>query len=129
MTWRAETDGLTAADVMHPRLSSLPAAATMDDVRRYFAASASRRLALIVDGDRYLGALTPAAVADGADPAAAAADHASYEPTLDPGASAAVARDLTLAQPSRRVPVVDRTGALVGIVAIDKRRERFCGTA
>lgn len=73
MTWIARTDGLTAADVMHPQLSSMPPSATLADARRWFAASGSRRLA------------------------------------------------------SRRLPVVDATGALRGIVAIDKRRERFCG--
>lgn len=126
-SWRAETDGLTAADVMHPTLSSLPAASTVEDVRGFFAASTSRRLAVFADGDRYLGALTPETLADDADPATPAADLATREPTIDPAASAAAARDLALAQPSRRLPVVDAAGRLLGVVAIDKHLARFCG--
>lgn len=126
-SWRAETDGLTAADVMHPRISSLPATTTIADVRDWFVASSSRRLATFADGDRFAGALTPDALAADAAPDALAVDHALREPTIDPGASAADARDLALAQPSRRLPVVDGDGALLGVVAIDKRLERFCG--
>jgi hypothetical protein len=40
----SEVDGLTAADVMHQRLSSLPASATVGELREYFAQSSSHRL-------------------------------------------------------------------------------------
>lgn len=127
-TWRDETGGLIAADVMHPRPSSLPATATVAEVRAYFAVSTSRRLAVLADEDRFAGALTPESIDERADPSAPAVDHASLDPTIDPAAPAADARDLALAQPSRRLPVVDAAGTLVGLVAIDKRLERFCRT-
>jgi CBS domain-containing protein len=127
MTRLSEVDGLTAADVMHQRLSSLPASVTVGEVREYFAASASRQLALIVDGERYVGSIPASAIPDELDANAAAAGYATRGPTIDPQASAADARDLALADPSRRLPVVDAAGTLVGIVAIDKQLERFCG--
>ncbi len=50
MTLLTELDGLSAADVVHPRLTSLPASATVAEVRDFFAASSSRRLAVFTDG-------------------------------------------------------------------------------
>jgi hypothetical protein len=38
-------DGLTVQSVMHAQLTALPATATIGDVRDYFAASTSGRLA------------------------------------------------------------------------------------
>jgi hypothetical protein len=38
-----------------------------------------------------------------------------------------VARDLALREPTLRLPVLDE-GRLVGIVAINARRDAFCGT-
>ena len=36
--------------------------------------------------------------------------------------------ELALATPARRVPVVDGTGRLVGIVAVTADLQRFCGS-
>ncbi|MCW2953591.1 MAG: hypothetical protein JWQ48_2761 [Conexibacter sp.] len=127
MTLLSDVAGLTAADVVHRRLSNLPVSVTVGEMREYFAASSSRRLAVLVDGDRYAGSIAAATLTDEIDAAAPAADYASHEPTIDPRASAVAARDLALAQPSRRLPVVDDAGTLVGIVAIDQQLERFCG--
>jgi Mg/Co/Ni transporter MgtE len=123
-----EVDGLTAADIVHRRLTSLPASTTVGELRDYFAASASRRIALLVDGDRYAGSIAASALPDDADATAVAADYAVREPTIEPQAPASTARDIALGDPSQRLPVVDAEGALVGIVAIDMRREGFCGT-
>jgi CBS domain-containing protein len=128
MTELWEAEGLTAAEVMHRRVSTLPASATVREVRDYFAASTSRRLAVLADGERYVGSIPAAdlpAEIDSADPAAV---HAVSVPTVGPRAPAVDARELALEHPSRRVPVVDDSGALVGIVAISKDRSRFCGT-
>ncbi|HEY4277975.1 MAG TPA: CBS domain-containing protein [Conexibacter sp.] len=127
MTLLTELDGLTAADVIHPRLSSLPASATIAEVRDFFAASSSRRLAVFADGERFVGSIEVDAPSLSADPADAASAHAAQGPTIAPDASAVAARDLALAQPSRRVPVVDDGGRLLGVVAIDKHLQRFCG--
>jgi CBS domain-containing protein len=47
---------------------------------------------------------------------------------VSPATPAATARDHALATPSRRVPVVDEDGRLIGVVAIDKHLAGFCGT-
>lgn len=128
MTELDQAEGLTAGDVMHRHISTLPSSATVGDVRGYFAASASRRLALLAEGDRYVCSIPvmelPAEI-DATDPAAV---HAVPGPTIRPQASAVEARELALAHPSRRVPMVDENGALVGIVAINHQRSGFCGT-
>ena len=124
----SDVDGLTAADVMHRRLTSTPATATVGELREYFGFSTSRRLALVVDGERFLGALTPEDLAADADAGAAVAAYVRAVPSAAPADAAADARDTALATPSRRLPVVDATGALVGVVAINKDCDGFCGT-
>jgi CBS domain-containing protein len=123
-----ETGGLTAADVMHSRISTLPASATVGDLRAYFAESGSRKLALLADGDRYAGAVSITDLTDDLDDAAPARDQAVTEPTIGPGSPAEEARELALQSPALRLPVVNDAGKLVGIVAIDDLRTRFCGT-
>jgi CBS domain-containing protein len=123
----ADTDGLTAADLMHSRLTTLPAAATVAELRVYFAESTSHKLALIVDGERYVGSVAADAVGAAADDARAA-DLARPEPVVHADAPAELARDAALADPSARLPVVDAGGRLVGIVAINHARDGFCGT-
>lgn len=123
-----EAGGLTVQAIMHENLSSLPATATVGDVRDYFAASTSRRLAFVVDEDGgFAGSLTPAHVADG-DPERPAAEVADTEPTISPGEPAVTGRDLALLTDSRRVPVVDG-GRLVGVVAVTGDLQSFCGTS
>jgi CBS domain-containing protein len=123
----AEVDGLTAADLMHRRLTTLPATTTVSELRAYFAESTSHKLALIVDGERYVGAVTADALGDAADDVPAAR-IARREPVVRPDAQAADAEAAALADPSDRLPVVDAEGRLVGIVAINHARDGFCGT-
>jgi CBS domain-containing protein len=128
MTALDEVTGLDAAAIMHRRVSTLPASATVAELRDYFAESGSRRLALLVDGERFAGALAADALPADADATAAVAAFAAPGVTVLPDAPAAEARDIALADPSRRVPVVDADGRLLGIVAIDTTLTRFCGT-
>jgi CBS domain-containing protein len=123
-----DVDGLTAADIVHGRLSTLPAASTVAELREYFAASGSRQLALLVDGDRYVGEVALADLPPEGDASAPAADLARRGPTIAPGAPAREARDAALASPSARLPVVADDGVLVGVVAINHARDGFCGT-
>jgi CBS domain-containing protein len=127
MTQLSAVDGLSAADIMNRQVSTVPSSATVDELRAYFAASTSRHLAVLVDGERFAGAIAASTIPDAADAASAAVDYATLEPTIDPSASAEAARDLALRQPTLRLPVVDG-GRLVGIVAINARRDAFCGT-
>ena len=122
-------DGLTVQAVMHSQLTALPASATIGDVRDYFAASTSRRLAFLADedGGRFAGSLTPEHVAAG-DAARPAVEVADRGPTVAPEDSAVTGRDVALQTDSRRVPVVDDAGRLVGVVAVTGDLQSFCGT-
>jgi CBS domain-containing protein len=119
-------EGRTAADVVHSRFSTTPAAATVGDLRDYFAASASRQLALLVDGDRYVGAISRADLPADAEASAPAAGFAQAGPVIAPDAPARDAWEGALAEPSQRLPVVDDGGALVGVIAINHTRDGFC---
>jgi CBS domain-containing protein len=119
--------GLTAAELMHRRITTLPASATVGELRAYFAESSSHKLALLVDGERYAGSLEAAAL-DGAPDSETASSFASIGDTVAPDVPADVARDRALAMASSRLPVVDEDGRLVGIIAINHRRDGFCGT-
>jgi CBS domain-containing protein len=123
----ADVDGLTAADLMHQRLTTLPATTTVGELRAYFYESASHKLALIVDGERYVGSVAADALGDTADHVPAA-ELARPEPVVRPDAPAAEAEAAALAEESARLPVVDADGRLVGIVAINHARDGFCGT-
>jgi Mg/Co/Ni transporter MgtE len=121
-------DGLTAEAVMHAHPSTLPATATIGEVRDYFAASASRRLGFLVDEEGgFAGSLTPAHVTSG-DPARPAAEVADHGTTVAPDESAVTARDVALRTDARRVPVVDGEGRLVGVIAVTRDLQSFCGT-
>jgi CBS domain-containing protein len=119
--------GLTAADLMHRRITALPASATVEELRAYFAESTSHKLALLVDGERYAGSLEASAL-EGAPESAPASELASLGDTVAPDVPADVARERALAMASSRLPVVDGAGVLVGIIAINHRRDGFCGT-
>jgi CBS domain-containing protein len=116
------------AAALMTRVSTLPATATVGELRAYFAESASRKLAVLAEGKRFTGAIAADGLPDGADDSAPAADLAQREPTVRPDAPAERARDLALADPTHRLPVVDGDGRLMGIVAIDRTLTRFCGT-
>jgi CBS domain-containing protein len=126
-----EADQLQVRDVVHAKFSALEATATIADVRAYFAASASRRQAFVADEGRYVGSLTPAHVADeDLDPDSPAAEVADRDgPTIDLDAPATTGRDLALLTDARRVPVLDESGQLVGVVAVTGDLTSFCGTS
>jgi hypothetical protein len=123
-----DVDGLTAADLVHRRLSTMAAAATVSEVRAFFASSTSHHVALLTDGERYVGSIDAGTIPDDVDDSAPAADFAQPGPRVGPGAPAASARDAALAQETLRVAVVEDSGALVGIVAVTSGRDGFCGT-
>lgn len=124
----AQATGLTAADVIHSQFSALPASATIGEVRDWFAASSSRRMAVLVDGERYAGSLTPERLGGELDPSRPATDVALDGPTVPPGAPAKVGQDIALRTAARRVPVVDEDGRLLGVIAVTSDLKSFCGT-
>ena len=124
-----EAEGLTVADVTHAKFTALPATATVGDVRAWFAASTSRRQAFVADGPRYAGSLTPADVDADVDSDRLAVEVAQQDgPTVAPDAPATTGRDLALLTETRRVPVVDSDGRLLGVVAVTGDLQSFCGT-
>jgi CBS domain-containing protein len=122
----AGVDGLTAADIVHRRITTSPATATVAELRAYFDESTSHKLAVLVDGTRYVGSLTPGDLPQG--DGGLASNFATTEPFIRASAPAAEARDAALEHPSARLPVVDDAGDLVGVVAINSAGTGFCGT-
>jgi CBS domain-containing protein len=121
--------GLTVADVAHTRFSTFPASATLAEVTAWFASSASHRMALLADDEgRFAGSLFADDVPGDADPSMPAAELAQRGTTVAPDEPAARAEELALASGTRRVPVVDADGRLVGIVAVTTDLQGFCGT-
>lgn len=127
MTWPTHVDDLKAADVVHRHLSTLPGDSTVADLTAYFATSSSRRLAVLADGPQFIGSIEPDDLNEAGNPSAPAVAYASRDRVIDPEAPATAARELALAEASRRLPVVDRTGQLVGVVAITRDLDGFCG--
>jgi hypothetical protein len=123
-----EIDGLDVATITHAQLSTIGSGSTIADARAYFAASTSRRSAFVVDGGRYLGALTPDDLPTDGDPSAPALPLARAGVTVRADEPASVGRDLALASPSRRIAVIDADQRLLGVVAVNRTGEWFCGT-
>jgi len=94
--------GLSVRDVLHAQLSALEASATVADARDYFAASGSRRMALVCDGGRYVGSLTPAQLDGDLDPELPLAQIAERGPTVRPDDPATLGRDVALTSDARR---------------------------
>jgi IMP dehydrogenase len=119
---------LSVADVIHKRFTTLPAGATIGEVSDWFAASTSRRMAVLADEGRYAGSLTPADVTGDVDRTRPAAEVAKAGPTIAPEAPARAGEELALLTDSRRVPVVDGDGVLLGILSVTGDLTSFCGT-
>jgi CBS domain-containing protein len=118
---------LTVMDVVHRRFHTLPASATVGEVRDWFAESSRRRMALLAEDGRYAGSLTPEDLA-ASDAARPASDVARLGPTVSPGASAATGYETALLTDARRVPVVGGDGTLLGVVSVTEDLVGFCGT-
>lgn len=113
-----DVDGLTVADVMHAGVASLPATATVAELRAWFAVSPSRRLAVLAEDGRYAAALTPADVRPAVADDRPAIEHAHDRPTLSPATDAATGRDHVTRSEGRRLPVVDDDGRFLGVLAL-----------
>jgi CBS-domain-containing membrane protein len=123
-----EAEDLTAADVIHKRFSTLPADATVAEVRDWFAASSHRKMAFLADNGRYAGSLTRDDLGGDIDPAHSAAHLARTGPTIEPEAPARAGYELAIATPAQRVPVVDLDGRLIGVIGVTDDLAAFCGS-
>ena len=125
----AESDELTAGQVIHRRCTTLPADATVGDVREWFAASAHRRMAFLSDGGRYAGSLVREDLDGTIDPLAPATRHARQGPTVDADAPARLGYEIATSTDARRVPVVDRDGTFLGVLSVTEDLQGYCGAA
>jgi hypothetical protein len=124
-----DADDLTIADVLHKRFEALPAAATVAEVREWFAISSHRRMAFLADEGRYMGSLTREDLEGNLDSEAPAAEFARNWPTVAPEDSARLGYELATRSDALRVPAVDSAGNLLGVVAVTEDRAGFCGTS
>jgi CBS domain-containing protein len=122
----ADAAGLTVRDAMVKRPKTLPADATVADLRRLFE-NPKVRTALLVDGERFRAAVERDDVADAADDAAPALSLAPADvETVGPGEPlpAALAR---LGQTvERRLVVVEPDGRLAGLLCPNDDGTSFC---
>ena len=125
----AQSDRLTAGDVTHKRCTTLPADATVGDVRAWFAESSHRRMALLTDNGRYAGSLLRADVDGEIDEHAPAAARARLGPTVAANAAAEAGYEIATRTDARRVPVVDHDGMFVGVLSVTEDLQGFCGAA
>jgi CBS domain-containing protein len=115
----------TLSDVMLPNPKTLPASVTVADARRALGSSSVKML-LLVDGERFSGAVT--AIPDDAAPEEPALRYRVEGPpsaTEDTPVSEALA--LLDERASGRIVVLDGE-RLAGLVCLTADGERFCGS-
>jgi len=118
--------GRVAADLMLRDPKTLPAGATVAEVRAQLA-SPKVQMVLLAEHGKFLGAVTGVPATAGADESAL--DYADTNPdTITPDAPSSAAFDQTAASPHRRVIVVDDQGILLGLLCLNPSRTRFCRT-
>ena len=125
---RDEVAGLFITDVMDPEPKTTPTTITVGELRRWFAADAHVRTALLTDGATFLGAVGPDDL-----PADAPADQLAVEFARRPAnvigpdrpAGEALAR-LDAESGCRVVVLAEDDRTLLGLVCMDAGRTHFC---
>jgi CBS domain-containing protein len=116
-------------DVMVHRPKTLPADATVGDLRRQFENPRVQAALLAQDG-RFAGAISPSELPADAPDDDAARDYARVDvPTLAPDATMAEALALLDARGDFRLVVLDGEGddaTLAGLLCLDRRGTTFC---
>lgn len=125
---REETKDLRAADVMVRRPKSLPADATIGDVRRMLT-NASLLNVLLVDGGAFAGLIERTAVPDDADDHAPARAVAVIDvPSVREGTPVSEVLSRLDGDHSRRLVVMGDDGhTLAGLICLDHTGQGFCG--
>jgi CBS domain-containing protein len=115
------------ADVMLRRPKTLPADATVADVRALFA-NPKVMTALLVDGTTFAGVLDREDLPDAAADDEPARKHARADVArVDPGTPVPEARAWLDEHDERRLVVMDADGVtLRGLLCLNKRRTGFC---
>ena len=126
---RDDAAGRLVRDVMVSRPKTLPADATVGDLRAQFR-NPRVQTALLADDGRFAGAIAPTELPDTADASEPARAYARVDiPTLAPDATMAEAIALLEARGDFRLVVLDGEGdaaTLAGLLCLDRRGTTFC---
>ena len=126
---RDDAADLLVRDVMVKRPKTLPADASVADLRAQFTNPRVQAALLAHDG-RFAGAIAPWELPETADDAEPAARYARLDvPTLTPDATMAEALALLDARGDHRLIVIDREGeraVLAGLLCLDRGGTTFC---
>jgi predicted transcriptional regulator len=129
---RDDAETMSVQDVMVRRPKTLPAGATVGELREHFA-NPRVRTALLADGGRFAGAVAPEELPDSAADSEPAAAYARRDvPTVGPDTQMGEALALMDSRGDHRLIVTDSDGAtLLGLLCLDKTGASFCvdGTA
>jgi CBS domain-containing protein len=120
--------GQSVGDVMIKRPKTLPVGATVGDVRKLFE-NGSVQTGLLVEGERFRGAIERPDIPDDVPGDAAAIEFAATPTsTVHPGTPMRDAMALLEADNTRRLVVVDAADGqtLRGLVALNSSRSGFC---
>jgi CBS domain-containing protein len=124
---RESAAGLLVRDVMVRRPKTLPAKATVAELRAHFE-NPRVRTALLADGGRVAGAIAPEELPPGAAGSEAASAHARTDlPTVGPDATMEDAMALLDRRGENRLLVLDADGeTIAGLLCLDKPGTGFC---
>jgi CBS domain-containing protein len=124
---RAEAEELTVGEAMLSRPKTLPANATVGEVRRAFSAN-TMRMVLLVDGGAFAGALVRGDLPDTADDAEPASAYASTDaPRVAPGVPVREALGRIEGADEGRLVVVDDDGVtLRGLICLKRAADTLC---
>jgi len=116
----------TVCDEMVRRPKALPANATIADVRALLADD-HVHMALLLRGDRLVGTVTRTDLdaTDGPDDPAVTVAKLEGR-TVAPGTCLALIRSHMVATGQRRLAVVDHAGRLLGLLCLNRTRNKFC---
>ena len=116
--------GPTINDVMMRGAETVGPATPLADARQVFS-SPRKKLLLVADGERFLGTLTPDDVPEGVD--GPIEPHVRADtPRVAPGDPVARALELVETEGMTRIPVVDESDRLQGLVCFNTSHEAFC---
>jgi len=116
--------GPTVNDVMMHTPETVGPATPLADARDVFV-SPRKKLLLVTDGERFLGTLTPDDVPDTGD--GPIEPHVRADtPRVAPEDPVARALELVESEGMTRIPVVDASDRLIGLVCFNASHDAFC---
>ena len=117
--------GPLARDVMLAGPKTFPPTTTVAEARAVFE-SPRQKLLLVCDGDRYVGAIRRDGLGDADDAATIDALVDPAVPILGPEDSNAAVPAIVERTDLSRIPVVDASGDLLGLVCFNPRSDTYC---